>query len=44
MKRMVFPVGEKNNNASGYASGVSALGGPDEINTRLWWDKAGGNF
>ena len=28
MKRMVFPVGEKNNNASGYASGVSALGGP----------------
>ena len=44
MKRMVFPVGEKNNNASGYASGVSALGGPDEINTRLWWDKPGGNF
>ena len=44
MKRMVFPVGEKNSNASGYASGVSALGGADEINTRLWWDTPGGNF
>jgi hypothetical protein len=44
MKRMVFPVGERTSNASGYASGVSALGGPDEIGTRLWWDTGGPNF
>jgi hypothetical protein len=44
IKRMVFPVGERTSNASGYASGVSALGGPDEIGTRLWWDTGGSNF
>ncbi len=44
MKRMVFPVGEKTSNPSGYSSGVSALGGPDEIGTRLWWDTGGSNF
>lgn len=45
MKRMVFPVAEKTNNPSGYASGVSALGsGGDLISTRLWWDTGGANF
>jgi hypothetical protein len=44
MKRMVFPVPERTSNPSGYASGVSALGGPDEIGTRLWWDTGGANF
>jgi hypothetical protein len=44
MKRMVFPVGEKTSNTKGYESGVSALGGPDEIGTRLWWDTGGSNF
>jgi hypothetical protein len=44
MKRMVFPVGEKTNNASGYSDAVSKLGGPDEINTRLYWDTGGSNF
>jgi len=37
-------VGERSSNPSGYASGVSALGGPDEIGTRLWWDTGGANF
>ena len=30
---------EKINNASGVASGISALGGQDTGGTKLWWDK-----
>jgi len=44
MKRLPFPSKEQTNNASGYASGVSALGGEDKISTRLWWDTGGSNF
>ena len=44
MKRLPFPAKEQTNNASGYASGVSALDGEDKISTRLWWDTGGSNF
>lgn len=44
MKRLPFPSKEQTNNASGYASGVSALGGEDKISTSLYFDTGGPNF
>ncbi|MBP9579619.1 MAG: SusD/RagB family nutrient-binding outer membrane lipoprotein, partial [Parabacteroides sp.] len=34
----------RNNNPAGVASGVTLLGGADNIGTRLWWDVQKGNF
>jgi len=36
--RFEYPLDEQTLNASGYASGVSALGGSDALETHLWWD------
>jgi len=39
IKRLPFPQTEYQSNASGVATGVTALGGIDNIATALWWDK-----
>lgn len=39
VRRLPFPESEKTNNATGVASGIEALGGPDTGGTKLWWDK-----
>nr|WP_293301400.1 SusD/RagB family nutrient-binding outer membrane lipoprotein [Allomuricauda sp.] len=44
IKRMPFVQDERENNPSGVADATTKLGGPDEINTRLWWDTGGPNF
>jgi len=36
--RVTYPTNEATQNATGYAGGVSLLGGPDKLTTRLWWD------
>jgi hypothetical protein len=36
--RLTYPTNEQTQNATGYQSGVSALGGADKLSTRLWWD------
>ena len=38
-RRLPYPISEQTTNASGYASGVAALGGQDNGATKLWWDK-----
>lgn len=39
IRRVPYPVSEQSDNREGYDSGVAALGGPDNVGTRLWWDK-----
>ncbi|HWD88681.1 MAG TPA: RagB/SusD family nutrient uptake outer membrane protein [Mucilaginibacter sp.] len=39
VKRLPFPSDETATNPQGVATGVTALGGPDNGGTRLWWDK-----
>mgnify|MGYP000009437602 FL=1 len=39
VRRLPYTRDEKINNASGVASGISALGGQDTGGTKLWWDK-----
>lgn len=41
IKRMPYITGERTGNPAGVADAVTKLGGPDEISTRLWWDKPG---
>jgi hypothetical protein len=36
--RMIYPIDEQTLNGEQYAAGVALLGGPDELNTKLWWD------
>lgn len=43
IRRAQYPVAEYTNNATGIASGLSALGGPDNGGTKLWWDKKNRN-
>ena len=38
VKRIPFAADEDQNNPKGVATGVTALGGPDNGGTRLWWD------
>jgi hypothetical protein len=38
-QRLRYPANLQNSNSSGYAQAVSALGGPDEVLTPLWWAK-----
>lgn len=38
-QRLKYPSSLAASNAAGYAQGVSALGGPDEVLTPLWWAK-----
>lgn len=44
LRRMPFVSAERTNNPEGVADAVQKLGGPDMINTRLWWDTGGPNF
>lgn len=44
LKRVVFTNGQRNDNAASVAAAVATMKGPDEINTRLWWDTGGPNF
>ncbi|MCL3779207.1 SusD/RagB family nutrient-binding outer membrane lipoprotein [Prolixibacteraceae bacterium JC049] len=44
IKRMRFIEKEYASNQAGVADAVTKLGGPDKINTSLWWDKVGSNF
>jgi len=39
IRRIPFLDSEKQNNAAGVTTGVTALGGADNILTPLWWDK-----
>lgn len=39
IRRLPFPQSEYQSNASGIAAAVSLLGGADNGNTPLWWDK-----
>lgn len=39
VRRLPFPQTEYQSNAAGVATGVSLLGGPDNGNTLLWWDR-----
>ncbi len=39
IRRCPFPTTEYNTNPEGVQTGVTALGGADNIGTRLWWDK-----
>ncbi len=39
IRRVTYPHDEYSNNPAGVASGVSKLGGLDNVGTRLWWDK-----
>jgi len=39
LRRIPFLTTEKSTNAAGVATGVTALGGPDNELTPLWWDK-----
>lgn len=44
IKRLPFTEEERNANADGVAQARTLLNGDDNINTRVWWDVAGGNF
>lgn len=44
VRRINFPISERNGNAAGVATGISKLNGPDNGATRLWWDTTGPNF
>lgn len=37
-KRILYPVDEQTLNGNEYTAGVSLLGGPDALDTKLWWD------
>lgn len=39
IRRAPYPISEYSTNASGVATGLSLLGGPDNAGTKLWWDK-----
>lgn len=39
IRRVPYPISEQAENASGLATGVAQLGGPDNAGTKLWWDK-----
>lgn len=39
IRRCPFPTSEYNTNRAGVNTGIAALGGADNIGTRLWWDK-----
>jgi len=38
VRRLTYPPIETSANANGLASGVSKLGGPDKVSTRVWWN------
>jgi hypothetical protein len=44
IRRLPFAESEKLSNPEGLKTGLTALGGPDNGATRLWWDTGGPNF
>ena len=38
-RRFGYPTTERDLNADNYSSALQLLGGPDELSTRVWWDK-----
>ncbi len=36
--RVPYPTDEAARNPTSLAEGVTLLGGPDDLNTRVWWD------
>ncbi|UBM59430.1 SusD/RagB family nutrient-binding outer membrane lipoprotein [Marinilongibacter aquaticus] len=44
VRRFPFVTAERTGNEAGVADATTKLGGPDLINTRLWWDTGGSNF
>lgn len=38
-RRHGYPTTERDINAENYSGALQLLGGPDELSTRLWWDK-----
>jgi hypothetical protein len=44
IRRLPFPQNEYNTNSAEVTKAVQLLGGADNGGTRLWWDKATGNF
>ncbi len=39
IRRINFVISERETNQAGYQDAVQKLGGPDNIGTRVWWDK-----
>jgi hypothetical protein len=39
--RYTYPSGEQTLNATNYSAGVASLGGPDRLDTNVWWDVNG---
>jgi len=39
IRRFSYPLAEQSNNTASYQAAVSALGGPDYLTTRVFWDK-----
>ena len=39
VRRVLYPPAEFDNNKQGIQIGITLLGGPDKMSTRLWWDK-----
>jgi hypothetical protein len=37
--RQGYPTSERDINSENYDAGVALLGGPDGLDTKLWWDK-----
>ncbi len=44
IRRLPYPISESNTNSTELNKGIQLLGGADNGGTRLWWDKAAGNF
>jgi len=38
-RRQAYPVSDATNNKANYDAAVTSLGGPDNLYTRIWWDK-----
>jgi hypothetical protein len=38
IKRVQYPQNETQINKTEYDNGIKLLGGPDQVNTPLWWD------
>jgi hypothetical protein len=44
IRRLAYPLNEYTTNTAAVTAAVSAMGGPDNGGTRIWWDVSGGNF
>ena len=44
IRRLAYPLNEYTTNTAAVTAAVSAMGGPDNGGTRIWWDVSKGNF